>query len=173
MADELIDVTELQVVLQQFADDVAERYKARLRGSDHYAGGALEQSITTRIVAGDGEWEARLSLLDYWKYLEDGTAPHWPPRDAILRWIQIKPVVPRPDSRGRIPSPKQLAFLISRAMAGKSPNQASLKNPYGGTTGTHDLAHTKDDILPFYRERIAATFAKIAGEYIRKVIASA
>jgi hypothetical protein len=167
----LIDTTEIEAILREYAEDVAERYKARLHGSDHYASGALEDSITARVQVGENWWEARLSLLDYWKWLENGSAPHWPPRDAILRWIEVKPVIPRPDASGRIPSPRQLAFLIARAMAGKSPNQPNLKNPLGGTTGTHDLAKTKDDITPFYRERIAAAFGKIVGEYIRKVFA--
>ena len=37
--------------------------------------------------------------------------------DRIRVWIRVKPIVPFPDSRGRVPSPDQLAFLIGRSIA--------------------------------------------------------
>ena len=55
-------------------------------------------------------------------------------------------------------------------MAGKSPNQAKLKNPNGGTTGTHDLAKTKEDILPWWREQISLALGHDMENYIRKVV---
>lgn len=166
---ELLELTELQKVLQDFATDIRDRYRDVLVHNDHIASRKLVDSIKTQVVVGDNAYEVTMTLEDYWKYVEEDTPPHWPPRDAILKWIEVKPIIPRPDDNGRIPSPKQLAFLIGRAMAGKSPNQEKLKNPNGGTTGTHDLAKTKEDILPWWREQISIALGHDMENYIRKV----
>ena len=149
---ELLELTELQKVLKDFATDIRDRYRDVLAHNDHIASRKLVDSIKTQVVVGED------------------TPPHWPPRDAILKWIDVKPIIPRPDDNGRIPSPKQLAFLIGRAMAGKSPNQEKLKNPNGGTTGTHDLAQTKDDILPWWRDQISQALGHDMENYIRKLV---
>ena len=167
---ELLELTELQKVLQDFATDIRDRYRDVLANNDHIASRKLVDSIKTQVVVGDNAYEVTMTLEDYWKYVEEDTPPHWPPRDAILKWIEVKPIIPRPDDNGRIPSPKQLAFLIGRAMAGKSPNQEKLKNPNGGTTGTHDLAKTKEDILPWWREQISQALGHDMENYIRKLV---
>ena len=167
---ELLELTELQKVLQDFATDIRDRYRDVLANNDHIASRKLVDSIKTQVVIGDNYYEVTMTLEDYWKYVEYDTPPHFPPLNKILEWIQIKPIIPRPDDNGRIPSPKQLAFLIGRAMAGKSPNQEKLKNPNGGTTGTHDLAKTKEDILPWWREQISHALGHDMENYIRKVV---
>ena len=69
-----------------------------------------------------------LNLQDYWKYVEDGTRPHFPPIEDILQWIKVKPVLPR-KRKGKLPTQKQLAYLISRKISkvGTKP-QPFLKN---------------------------------------------
>ena len=167
---ELLELTELQKVLQDFATDIRDRYRDVLANNDHIASRKLVDSIKTQVVIGDNYYEVTMTLEDYWKYVEYDTPPHFPPLNKILEWIQIKPIIPRPDDNGRIPSPKQLAFLIGRAMAGKSPNQEKLKNPNGGTTGTHGLARTKEDILPWWREQISQALGHDMENYIRKLV---
>ena len=167
---ELLELTELQKVLQDFAADIRDRYRDVLAHNDHIASRKLVDSIKTQVVVGDNAYEVTMTLENYWKYVEEDTPPHWPPRDAILKWIEVKPIIPRPDDNGRIPSPKQLAFLIGRAMAGQSPNQEKLKNPNGGTTGTHDLQQTKEEILPWWREQISQALGHDMENYIRKLV---
>ena len=167
---ELLELTELQRVLEDFATDIRDRYRDVLANNDHIASRKLVDSIKTQVVIGDNYYDVTMTLEDYWKYVEYDTPPHFPPLNKILEWIQIKPIIPRPDDNGRIPSPKQLAFLIGRAMAGKSPNQEKLKNPNGGTTGTHDLAQTKEDILPWWREQISQALGHDMENYIRKLV---
>ena len=167
---ELLELTELQKVPQDFATDLRARYRDVPAHNDHIASRKLVDSIKTQVVIGDNYYEVTMTLEDYWKYVEEDTPPHWPPRDAILKWIDVKPIIPRPDDNGRIPSPKQLAFLIGRAMAGKSPNQEKLKNPNGGTTGPHDLAQTKEDILPWWRDQISQALGHDMENYIRKLV---
>lgn len=157
---ELLELTELQKVLQDFADDIRDRYKDVLANNDHIASHGLVDSIRTQVVAGDNAFEVTMTLADYWKYVENDTKPHFPPPDAIMRWIEIKPVIPRPGADGRIPTPKQLAFLIGRKIARE------------GTTGTHDLEQTKGDILPWYRERISQALGHDMEHYIKKLVSN-
>lgn len=155
---ELLELTELQKVLQDFATDIRDRYKDVLAKNDHIASRKLVDSIRTNVVVGDNAYEVTMTLEDYWKYIENDTRPHFPPPDAILKWIQVKPVIPRPGANGKIPTQKQLAFLIGRKIA------------RFGTTGTHDLAKTKDDILPWWREQISAALGHDMERYIRKLV---
>lgn len=156
--EQLIELTELHKVLQDFATDIRERYKDVLANNDHIASLNLVDSVRTQVVVGDNYYEVTMTLADYWKYIENDTRPHFPPPDAILRWIQVKPVIPRPDANGRIPSQKSLAFLIGRKIARE------------GTEGTHDLAKTKDDILPWWREQISKALGHDMQNYIRKLV---
>ena len=170
MMDDLFNTDELMAVLRDLADDVRRGYAESLESHDRRASGALIDTLRTTIEVRGTTYTVWLHLEDYWKYVEYDTKPHWPPRDAILRWIKIKPIIPRPDSRGRIPTPQTLAFLIGRAMAGKSPNQPYLKNPKGGTTGTHDLQRTLDAVLPAYEERLLEALQRDTLAYLEKVM---
>ena len=58
-----------------------------------------------------------ITLPEYAAYLNDGTKPHWPPVDKIREWIKVKPVLPRPGRNGKLPSTKQLAYLIGRKIS--------------------------------------------------------
>lgn len=157
-------------VLRDLANDVAEGYKESLQRNGHRATGALIDEVSTEIEVSGSRYIVWINLADYWQYVENDTKPHWPPRDAIISWIKAKPIIPRPFDNGKIPTTEQLAFLIGRAMAGKSPNQANLKNPRGGTTGTHDLRKTEDAIIPYYTERIQAALHRDYMNYIEKIL---
>lgn len=163
---ELIDLTELQRVLQDLANDIRDNYKEHLQFNDRYTergvpsgySERLIDSVKTQVVVGDNAYEVTMTLNDYWKYVEDDTRPHFPPVSKILEWVNIKPVIPRPDRNGRIPSPKSLAFLIGRAISER------------GTRGSHDLEKVKDGVIPMYRERIAAALGHDMENYIRKIV---
>lgn len=156
---ELIQLNELLQVLMDLARDIEDNYKEQLAASGRYTTEyALIDSVRTQVRAGDSGYEVVMNLNDYWKYVENGTKPHFPPPDKILTWIQIKPIIPRPDALGRTPTENQLAYLIGRKIARE------------GTEGTHDLEKTKDAIIPFYRERIAQALGHDMENYIRKVL---
>lgn len=156
---ELIQLNELLQVLMDLARDIEDNYKEQLAASGRYTTEyALIDSVRTQVRVGDSGYEVVMNLNDYWKYVENGTRPHFPPPDKILTWIQIKPIIPRPDALGRTPTENQLAYLIGRKIARE------------GTEGTHDLEKTKDAIIPFYRERIAQALGHDMENYIRKVL---
>ena len=156
---ELIDLTELQKVLQDLANDIRDNYKEHLEFNDRYTKEhKLIDSVKTQVVVGDQAYEVTMTLNDYWKYVEYDTKPHFPPVSKILEWVEIKPVIPRPLASGKIPSPKQLTFLIGRAIYEH------------GTTGTHDLEKVKDGVIPWYKEKIAIALGHDMENYIRKLV---
>lgn len=163
---ELIDLSELQKVLQDLANDIRDNYKEHLQFNDRYTergvpngySEKLIDSVKTQVVVGDNAYEVTMTLNDYWKYVEYDTKPHFPPPNKILEWVEIKPVIPRPLASGKIPSPKQLAFLIGRAIYEH------------GTKGSHDLEKVKEGIIPFYKDKIAAALGHDMENYIRKIV---
>ena len=155
---ELIELSELTKVLQEIAEDVKKTYKAHLWDSDRVASGNLWASVEAEVLVEGTTYSVVLHLQDYWKFVEEDTRPHWPPKDAILRWIAVKPIIPRPDEKGRLPKPEQLAFLIGRKIAEE------------GTEGTHDLRDTKDEVLPKYIDRIREALLHDAYIYINNYI---
>lgn len=153
-----MNLSTLEEVLQTLAHDVEVGYKEELERNGHYTTlRTLIDSVKTRVVVGDRYYEVRMSLKAYWKYLETGTRPHWPPPGPIARWIEVKPIIPRPDARGRIPSVKSLEYLIRRKIARE------------GTKGTHDLQITKDAVLTAYRDKIEAALRHDMYDYLIKM----
>lgn len=113
----------LQKALDIFIKDFIQTYKGLLIRDDKKATGDLLNSIKPiEIEFSNNKMSGSISLREYWKYIEYGTGPqhipdkrqqYWPPSDKILKWIKIKPVLPRPNN-GIMPTEKQLTFLISR-----------------------------------------------------------
>lgn len=159
MSEPLFQPSRVLAILQELAKDIEENYKEHLEQHDRVASGDLLRSISTDIEVNGTTYTVWLNLADYWKYVEYDTKPHWPPKAAIDRWIFIKPVIPRPDSKGHIPTPEQLSFLIRRKIA------------EDGTTGTHDLRDTENAVLPMYEERLLEALERDTLEYIEKVLA--
>lgn len=162
MADTLMNLTQLAGILQDLARDIAQGYKDELTAHGHYTtlgpdAHRLLDSIRTEVVVDGSAYEIRMTLMDYWKYVENDTRPHWPPPGVIAKWIEIKPVIPRPDASGRIPSPKSLEYLIRRKISRV------------GTKGTHDLETTKDAVITAYRDKLEAALQRDLYDYILKV----
>lgn len=157
--NELVNLDRLRDVLEEYAVSVRNLYQDNLVKSGRIASGDLLNSVECHVALDNQEFVVSLTLRDYWQYVEEDTRPHWPPRDAILSWIQVKPVLPRPDAQGRIPTPQSLAFLIQRKIATE------------GTKGTHDLAKAVEEMNAQYRARIAEALGHDMEWYIRKIVA--
>ena len=126
--------------------------------ADRLASENLINSVETQVETDQGTYLVTITLADYWKYVEDDTKPHWPPVSAILEWIRVKPVIPRPDSRDRIPKPEQLAYLIGRKISRE------------GTEGSHDLALSATECNRKYEPLIAEALAQDLGAGFRSWI---
>lgn len=157
---ELLQLNEVLQVLMDLAREIEDNYKEQLAASGRYTTEyALIDSVHTQVVVGEHGYDVTMTLNDYWKWVENDTKPHFPPPDKILRWIQIKPIIPRPSElTGRVPTENQLAFLIGRKIARE------------GTEGSHGLEKTKDAIIPFFAERLSAALGHDVENYIRKVL---
>lgn len=153
-----VDFANVQRVLDEYAVAVRNAYQDNLIRSDRIASGNLLNNAEYKVTRNGTEFVVSLSLVPYWKYIEYGTKPHWPPPDKILEWIKIKPVIPRPDKEGKIPSPQSLAYLISRAIS---------KN---GTKGSNDLTDALRDINPMYADAIAEALRQDTAKIVQSFI---
>ena len=107
---------EITSEIRQICNEFIERYKKAIIDNGHNASGNLVNTASYKIKW-DGKWfELYFNLQDYWKYLENGTKPHFPPVEAIEKWITVKHIIPTTNS-GRVPTTKQLAFLIARGIS--------------------------------------------------------
>ena len=122
-------------VLEHYAKEFIEQYRLNLVESGRPASGRLADSLTYKVDMGANVYAVDISLLDYWKYIESGTRPHWPPVSAIREWIKVKPVIPRPMANGKLPTESQLAFLIGRKISRV------------GTEGINDFERANQEIF--------------------------
>lgn len=171
MAENALTFTNLRAVLEEYGQEAERLYKSKLQaGRPPYgtknASGELLNSVKWGLKVNEQSFEVTLNLADYWKYVEGGTQgretspfgavyrAHWPPPSAILDWIKIKPVIPTPDKKGRIPTPDQLSFLIGRKIMrhGIEPFPA--------------LSKTVEELNLKYSEKIAEAVSKDVSAFV-------
>lgn len=171
--NDLINFDELNAILAEYAREAEEMYKYQLSLGNKTASRKLMDTIKSNVVVGENAYEVTLTLQHYWKYIEGGrkgteSSPPgakykaaFPPVGAILDWILVKPVLPRPSADGKMEKlrPKSLAYLIGRKIEeeGIEPHLA--------------LKTTQEELMKIYRERLSAALGHDVGNYIRKLIA--
>lgn len=146
-----MEFNNLRSVLLDYAIALQNKYKDNLLLSDRLATGELIKSVQYKTDFKDKEFIIYLELEDYYKYVENGTKPHFPPVNAILNWIKAKPVLPTPIN-GKLPTPNQLAYLIGRKIS------------IEGTEGSHDLEKSSKTISEEYEELILEALEKDINE---------
>lgn len=121
----------LTEVLNRYGELLAVRYKSYVPE----ASGKLVQSVNYEVKVDGDSYIVGLNLEDYWYYVEKGRkAGKFPPVGNIMKWIKMKPVLPRPLKNGKLPTEKQLAFLIGRKIANE------------GTEGKHIMDRTVEEV---------------------------
>lgn len=141
--DKLIDLPHVQAVMEEMAIAIRNEYQDNLIRNDRIASGDLLNNIEYEITRGDFTYTIYVKMKDYWYFVENGRkAGKMPPIDNILRWITVKPVLPRPNAEGKLPTPQQLAFLIARKIGEE------------GTEGTQDLRKATDTIWDTFEDRL-------------------
>ena len=143
--EQLFSFPNTERALREYGERVAAAYREKMRGHEHYtlSPETLINRVEVIVQKGSASISVALKLADYWKYVEFGTRPHWPPKGAFIKWIEAKPILPHPDDNGRIPTPEQLDYLFRRKVAEE------------GTKGTHDLAEAVEDMNAQYLDYIA------------------
>ena len=139
---ELINLNNVMETLELYAQEVRNKYQDNLIQENKIASGKLLNSVEYQVVQNGMVYEVQLRLEDYWKYVEYGTKPHLPPVSKILEWVRVKPVIPRPNDNGKLPTPIQLAWAIAKTIEKE------------GTTGTESLEEALLDINNRYREKL-------------------
>ena len=136
--------------LYKVLNDYAVEFRNALQDSyiedDRLASGELINSCEYIIEKDNISISVSIQIADYYKYIESGTKPHWPPVDAMLNYVKVKPILPRPDKNGKLPTPEQLAYLIGRKIS------------QVGTEGTNNFHKTAEQVnekyLPLIEEAI-------------------
>ena len=157
--EDVIKFPHLQMVLEEYIKELKTAYENNLLDNDHTASWNLINNIEIITSFKGTDYWIGFNLEDYWKYVEYDTRPHFPPVDVLLRWIEIKPVLPRPNRNGKLPTPNQLAYLIGRKISEV------------GTKGTHDLADANKTIYQKYEELIEMALEEDIGENIDSIVA--
>lgn len=140
--------------IQQICSELLERYKQAIKNNGHEASGKLESTASYKININGRYVEVIFNLEEYWKYLENGTQPHFPPIDAIEKWITVKHIIPTTNT-GKVPTTRQLAYLIARGISEH------------GTKGTKLLQQTldaSDDLISQLADAIAQELEKELNE---------
>lgn len=122
-----IKYTHLEAVLKSYGWEVAEKYKDNLAASGAVATATLYNTIRPELERTEDGFTLSLWVQDYWEYLERGTRKQGPykqkgdppPFSAILKWVQIKPIVPWNDKLRKMPlaqAQKSMAFAIRHSI---------------------------------------------------------
>ena len=135
-------------VLKEYAIELRNTLQDSYITDDRIATGDLLNSVEYIIEKDDRQIEVSLQLEEWWKYVEEDTKPHFPPPDAMLNYIKAKPVLPKPDRNGKLPTPNQLAYLIGRKISEV------------GTTGTHNVRDTVRLMNERYEEKIGQAISE-------------
>lgn len=150
--EELIKLDNLTEVLERFAKELENEYKANLKKNDRIATGQLHDTAKCEVVKGN--YIVVIHLQDYWKYVEGGrpktmSGGNGELRRKILEWLEVKRILPTPMKNGKLPTPEQLSYAISTQI-----HQGSKKNPQGGYKGTQDLSKATDTIYDKFKQEI-------------------
>lgn len=167
---ELITLKNLEAALREYGAKAAEIYKKNLALGGKNASHDLADSVTAYVETDGRAFEVRVSLLEYWKYVEYGsqgvvTSPpgavypaHFPPPWALEQWIEVKPVIPRPMANGKLPTPKQLSWMIARSIERR------------GIKPFPAMAATIEELNREYKDVFAVALSKDLDGYIAKIM---
>lgn len=112
MAQETLELTRTIAVLDEYAQAWANAYRAELIANGKRASGELIRSIKGEVKIENEVYSAVLNVADYYKYVEFGRRKggKMPPVSAILKWVDVKPVIPRENGISK----EQLSWAIAK-----------------------------------------------------------
>lgn len=170
----LINFQRLQAALLDYAQTAREVYKEQIALGGHNASRHLADTVGSNVVVDGKAYEVRLQLEYYWKFLEYGSKgtessypgakypAHFPPPSEILKWIQIKPVIPKPmplpNGKFRIPSLESLSWIISKNI---------LKH---GTEPFPAVEATKEELMQIYEQRLSEALGMDVSDYLARIL---
>ena len=154
----------LQHILEEYAAEFAALYTSTLEDEGFKVTGKLINSITTNVKKGDTYYLVTFSAADYWKFVENGRkAGKMPPITPIMEWIEAKKILPRPNANGKLPTTKQLAFMIARSIG----ENGTIKR--FNYDGSHIVAKTVEELNEKYEPLIEKALADDFEHYVLEV----
>lgn len=133
-----IEWTHLKKVLDEYGEYFIRQARANLGKNRSNASMTLNDTMRSIVEIDGTHFSVSIEIQDYWDYVEYGRRPgKFPPVNRIKEWITVKPVRPYPDSRGKLPTTDQLAFLIGRKIATKGIEPRPFFNPAKEDTEKH------------------------------------
>lgn len=104
----------------------------------------LSNKIYFNLQVNDTLFEIEFNAPEYWKYANYGRGPgKFPPLDRIEDWIIRRKITPYPTKSGKLPTRKQLAYLIGRKIANE------------GFEGSGFLEKTLGEQQDYWEDRIS------------------
>lgn len=167
---ELLNFDNLMATLQDYAQEVRNLYQDKLIEGDRISSGKLLNSIEYNVVQGENEYQVTLTLEKYWKYLEYGISgkekntnrpfpnTNWGAYKHILEWINVKPVLPRPDKNGKLPTPERLAGAITASL---------IRN---GIDPGNELHDTLEEVNARYKEKLIIAIRKDTEDLLKVMV---
>ena len=111
----MINTNQLNTLLVELKN----KYKELLKANDKVVNGnpdRLIDNINPVIEQTETQILLKFVMPIEWKYIEYGSAPHFPNVNAIKDWVEEKPVEWK-DSKGEDMSDDSIAYLVGRKIA--------------------------------------------------------
>lgn len=152
-------MSNLEKILIDFAYDFQLLLENNIINADMIATRELADSMeVTSFYVNEKNFKVILRGVDYINMIEDGRkAGKMPPIQAILNWIEIKPILPRPEFDRDITN-NQLAFLIARKIGNE------------GVPGKKLISQTLDEMIDTYRPLLKTAILKDIEKGIYKMM---
>lgn len=155
-----MDNKHLYNILNEYALTVISTYKQKLQSNNKNATHSLERSLNYYIDFDSGnEIKVVLTSEDHIEFVENGRLPTrnggtGEVQRKIEDWIVAKNIIPHEDERGRIPTIKQLSFLIARKIHTE------------GYSGTGLLKETVEEVYNQFEDRINEAIEMDVSEFV-------
>lgn len=152
----MIEFKHLQKVMEEYAMYLLNATKSNL--PDTYR---IKSALSFTFEIDGNFYNIIFKAPDYFYYVENGRKPgKCPPISAIEKWIEVKKITPYPTAKGKLPSKKQLAFLISRSI-GRDGTKA---------TPTFALSRALDTDKSYWEDKIDQAVMEDVSENVENIM---
>lgn len=125
----------------------------------------LKSKMTFFLNVGSGIWEICFNAPEYWKYANAGRKPgKFPPPLAIDAWITKRGITPYPMASGKLPTRKQLVFLISRKIAKNGVKETNFLELGLQEQEDYWLKRIEDAVFEDVKEELRARTSPLGGK---------
>jgi hypothetical protein len=146
----------LKKAMEKYGEEVITELAVQLRAADKIATGNLVKSLDYDLIEALDTIVLNIKAADYLTVVDKGRKKNKkaPPQQAILKWVNVKPLPRWRDKKGRFISKKSQAFLIARSIS---------KN---GIKATNVIKKSMDKV----RKIQAKLISEAAGADIRRLV---